>query len=1021
MILDELLKKTHRSETLQEIEVFLTSSSRQEDIIEAKLFKASVLFTLKQQDAALSLLDEMLIELKFQNVPQVKDQIRDLRISIFIDSKRFQRAKTEIELRKEELPILKHYIYYLDLIRLKKATNEPFDDEIVLALSEQIPTDKRQEFLLLRLNALMEKKQYEEATKTIEEIRSMLVLPTIDQILIEMEMEILYHQNDLDGILSYERISEIPKQDFYILYALINKEKYRQASIYEVEHETRIDELDLESRKQVYQLLIQMYDKTGPIISLETYQKKLKKVIKQIESKEKIEKIEVDTQQEVTESIKETIKENIETEIYKQEVLTLDIESPKKNNDKIGNHETLLIASNLLKMVAEQNDQAPFRERLRLILLYIEREVAFSDAIIYLKPNIYHYKKERLYDKKFEMTDLFKTALGMSYETLDDIVESTDILKYQIDILTGKSLLEVGIKQIYSYPIGQLGAIVFYQNEIEDIMKSDDVFKLTSLIINNLHTVDKDIEKKDRNNQLFQRFFESKLVVFRILTDHQIKFNPYGRALLGFNKTDSVDKYIQKINTSDQVNYQNALRRLKKKETTKEEITYGYESYVFKEVMFLETSVYPNEVYSYIEDVTKEKAYETELFNQSIKHQKYELKNTNALYNDFPTLIEDKCSFILIGLEKLEDLEIIYGKHTIDAYYNELVCYINQFNKDIHQTYYLDDYKTLLVIKKNDIRAVEKWINSFFKSIMSYESTTLKKQTYMMNIGIIRYPINTEEKNIDKVLKYLSIALVKSKRIKEGFKYQYFDYNDFVDDQFENNLILQIDHQITNETLDICFTQIVDIVNNRIYGYDVNVYSNEIEISSQYFYIIASKRNLLEKLEKYLIRQTFKALNEIVKKTEKYVRLSLSISAHTLKLPEFTRFVFGLYEQYQIPYHLIDFVFLMKDGNSQDYQKTKELSEAGISVGVDQLPYTLEEQTNFYHLNDRPKVFTKRYLDLLKYQKQFFDEHKIGVVYYNVYDKIEEQKLKDIGIKYIKNQKSEQTLKLNEILDIIKN
>lgn len=1023
-MLEELLKKPHTLETLQEIEVFLTEIHSSEELIQAKIFLSNVLISLKQENAAIEKLDTLYNELRFQNVPVIKDQIRKLKIDALIELGEFQQARIEIESRKNELPILKQYAYYLDLIQLKKKAKESYKDEITLALNEQLPLDMRQALLIEKLYLLIEENDYDMALQTIQLIREMLVLPSTDQVLINIESEIYYKQNNFEKLLAFERLSELDKQDLYVLKALISSDKYRQASIYEVEHEKRIDELDSFTRKEIYQLLIEMYEKTGPIISLETYQKKLKKVIKQINIQKKEQENEI-------RPIVESVNENkLLTQIVEEQEVVVStivednlIDSTESLNQLTDSHEkshqTLSIASELLKIVSEQNEHIPFREKLRLLLIYLSRHVQFSDAIVYINPNVYHYKKERLYDKSIQPTDLLKTVLGVSYDLLEDIVESTDIISYPLDILSGKPLLELGVKQVYSYPIGHIGSVVFYQMTVEDIMKSDDIFKLTSMILNNSYSADKALDKKNRNSKQFERFFESKLGVFRILTDHQIKFNSYGRELFSFKKTDSIDNYISKIHSTDQLNYQNTIRRLKKNEAAQASLVYGYMDKILKENFYVDTSNYPYDIYSYIEDITKDKAYEQALKEKAINHVKYELKNTNALSEDFLEIINEKCSFVLIGLEKLEDLELIYGKSTVDQYYQELIVFINEKIKDVRSIYYLDDYKTLIIVNKNDIRAVEKWVKLFFKTIDGLESRTLKKQRYLLNLGILRYPINTEEKNLDKLMKYLSIALLKSKRLKEGLKYQYFDYNDYVEDQFETNLIKQIDDQITNETLDLCFTQIIDLANNRIYGYDVNVYSHEIDISSQYYYIIASKRNLLEKLEKYLIKQTFKALSEIVKKTQKYVRLSLSISAQTLKLSEFNRFIFGLYEQYQIPYHLIDFVFLMKDGTLSDFQKSKELNEAGITIGVDHLNYTLETYTNFYHITERPRSFSERYISLLSHQKAFFDTNKIGVIFYNVSDKTEQKKLLELGIKYIKNQKTDQVLTLNQIIDII--
>ena len=76
---------------------------------------------------------------------------------------------------------------------------------------------------------------------------------------------------------------------------------------------------------------------------------------------------------------------------------------------------------------------------------------------------------------------------------------------------------------------------------------------------------------------------------------------------------------------------------------------------------------------------------------------------------------------------------------------------------------------------------LEQWKNGlkrgWFDKVTGYLSKTLKKQQYQMYCGVIRYPVNTQEKNIDKILKYLINRLLTKRlkiKIKSSHRFAYF-------------------------------------------------------------------------------------------------------------------------------------------------------------------------------------------------------------------------------------------------------
>ena len=88
----------------------------------------------------------------------------------------------------------------------------------------------------------------------------------------------------------------MPVYDYYHLSALIGLDKLRQASVFEVEHEYRFNDLDTDTLSKLYPLIISLYEQLSDKVSLDTYQKRFKalkkvsKPIKVVPEKVEIEK-----------------------------------------------------------------------------------------------------------------------------------------------------------------------------------------------------------------------------------------------------------------------------------------------------------------------------------------------------------------------------------------------------------------------------------------------------------------------------------------------------------------------------------------------------------------------------------------------------------------------------------------------------------------------------------------------------------------------------------------------------------
>jgi EAL domain-containing protein (putative c-di-GMP-specific phosphodiesterase class I) len=216
------------------------------------------------------------------------------------------------------------------------------------------------------------------------------------------------------------------------------------------------------------------------------------------------------------------------------------------------------------------------------------------------------------------------------------------------------------------------------------------------------------------------------------------------------------------------------------------------------------------------------------------------------------------------------------------------------------------------------------------------------------------------------------------------------------------------------------FTQIVNQTTNKVYAYDVNVYSKSLQIDEAYYYTVAYKRGMIEKLDKYILRETFKALSEIYAQTKKYIKLSVTIHSDTLSDQYFIPFLIGLYKSHAIPYHVLDIVVAMKEGKMSDYEKLKELSALGILIGTDTLNFIKEPQTKLFHFKDRPNNLDDKFLNFIKNMKVFTDAEEMSLVIYHVNRPKDQLLLKQIGIDYIRGKMVDKTFTFEEIVRLIK-
>ena len=981
MTLDALLKLPKTHETIQAIESFLSLTSNDNHICHATLFYASILYQENQFEASIQRLYDVLEILKHKEDDPLYIDALSLLIQNDMSLKQYTLAKEHIEQKRRALPILKQYLYYMDLIELAKQQQEPYEVYIDKALEDALPEVIKQAFQLEKLDSYIQSGAYDLAMDMIRQLRMRLLSPETAQKLKLIELDILLESKHYDTILQMT-LEDQPLFYYYHLSALIGLKKYHQASIYEVEHEKAFETLPLDKQKAVYLKVIELYEQLKDTLSLENYQKKLKQLKKQEVILPKV--------------IEKKELEPIKTEIVIEKKIIPVVEKRliERSKDFEAIHRLLIFGLSFKKNLDS-------REKMRLLLSEALSNLPISTALIYHKDTLKQFKKDRLYDKTVEKEDLFKSVLYTTYQKQDDIIEETDIIRWNHDILTKAPYDTNLVKRVFSYPL-KLGAIAYYQTDLSDLVFYDDYLKLLSTLIEKLFLEENQSEKNESKLELYENIYQSSLIPIKIESESMITLNQNAAALLKLNKQITLTDFMKAIKGEDQIKYQQ-FRQSLLKQTDIQTIQYHYQDSLMEEKALPLYNEGNSTIVSYITDITK-RVIETEKLASKARIDGItgEL-NDYAFSMDINQYFTQKTTFMLVQLSGLDTIESLYGKSKVIEFYQEFIDKTKAI-LDTKTIYAFDNYQVMVVIPYNDVRAVEKTLVGYFKTLKESVGVVLDKQPFITYAGVIRYPVNTTETKYDKFMRFIHLALEKAKRKVAHGAYQYFDYQDYQEEQFEVSVIEQMDEAITNDKLKLSYTPIIHLLSNKVFLYQVNPYLEELSVDSNYYYLIAKRRLQIERLDKYVLKQSFRYLNHLSKTTDKYIRLSIAIDEDTFRLKDFNAFVIGLIKQYDLPYSVIELSIKSGSLSPVELMKTKELADLGIHIGVSEFIQATTPSVHFIHKKEPMKLDQLKTLDFILSFKDFLQNHQMGMIFESL-DDMDKRKLKDYSAIYVKEQK----------------
>lgn len=878
-----------------------------------------------------------------------------------------EEALKYIYLYQDAIPATAEEKHLLNMIKFNKAFNKQYLHLIDDLKNINSQSDELVTLILERISNSNDLNKIKTDIEYLKTIASEEVLQT----LYELNLKILYENNN------YQELEKMLKegilQKYYQILLNIKEDRFKVVQELETEHEKDFKKLSLENQEMLYNSLVTYYQDKD-LKSKAYYEEKLKQLKKEV--------------RKVSKEKKKTLV--IPKEELKAEVLPLALTKEIKiKSDKI-----FFLFEELFNDLSKEVYLDDLHENLRNKLIVISKYFNFSDVLIYLNKQTFHYKKERLYQKHYDKDLVEQAILGISLKNREDIVFNVGESKYHYDLVSNNNFSETNIKQVYAYYLNNNNGIVFYQEEKKSLYEEDLKFKLLSSFLSYEIVQSNNFLKKSTEVKIKSNFFDNDFLTAFYLVNNNIFGTKSFNKIFNINRNTTLDGLLLTIEISERTKFKEALEMITNHNNNRQSITFKH-----NQETYLVELINNQIIYAIFYNITFKE--------RELKEQK-ELATYNLLTNcqtlvkfkkDLESKINDKQTFLLISLKNSDTIENIYGKEEV---IKELTNEINYFAKEL--VYEYDGSSFLVSLPFNDIRAV----NNYLKDLPNKEK---------LAIGILRYPVESRERDFHKVISYLSLAHYHAKTSLTG--HFFFKYETYLNDKYETEILKQIERLIETNQLKLEFTQIINLNSNKVYAYLVNLFDESLLIESSYYEHVAKLKNKLPLLEKYLLKETFKAFKEIHLKTNKYLRIVVVINEETIKDKLFNSFLIGLFKQYEVPYSLIDLI--IKGNNYKNtYLKLEELTNLGVNIGTNNYDYLTFNSTKIFYHTNKLDLNNEKEMFFITGLKDYAAKTKTKLIFDNIESSETVDRLKGLEVGYLIGGKNYRKWKFSDLLDYIK-
>lgn len=993
----ELLALEANAASIKKIDQFLsTKSSNDRDYPKAISHLAYLTYQLGDVSGSFQLLFNYLEKCVDKEKPTVYNTL----IKIYYLQEDYENVLKMIEAKRVFLPSYNKSAYFLDLIDYYTKIGDEVElrRNLLIYLADDISDERRLNALITLANLLYKNEEYElfnEKNKLIQTLSLSLKEEKIYLNAKYMEAYVLVllgsYPNAL--IIIDELLNDNIDKDLKAKLLALNLKiyvslsEYRKASIFEAENEHIINEGSIDAKLMFCSECIKLYTALNNKFNKNSYEERYNQLLEESKKNQVVEektpkkkkikqqKIELNFLKAEKETVKRPVQSGNETTILNEEIIQV------KDITKI---KTASIIDEVSNLFIDLNKQvfSQFRDYLRQFFIIMNKVCIFNDAYLLVRNKEYkgyHYKKERLYDKKnISITDtIFEEVISENSEL---IIPDTKKTSYA-DIITNKPYVDLDSLSIIAFPFSD-GAILFSYSNDEILIKELN-YELLKLGISYLN-----LKYNSEKTELFllEKYHDYIFIMEHMNAGWKRQIDNYiylsQNACEMFKSRDAItlDEYYNYIYSPDLVNYRMELSQILNGNKKQLSILFrsdrtGSLRYYQEDFKVDESGV----ILSLINDITDKIKREEE----NVKMAQYDplsgLNNKMKLDSDLDNLIKgNKFSLLALNIINFKKYNDIYGYDFGEQLIFAVGKYLKEYDDKI-TCYHLDGDKFVVSIDGiNDKRTVAKYAYN----LCEYLTNKLMTLNYRLNIyfevGILRYPTDTTEVSHHKLIDYLLSALTSAKSLDLKTNVSCYNKEDYKKQFLNSQLITYISEAIDSNQLALNYQQVVDISNNTCECYNVSLNLSNFSVGEDLIYEVIRKRDMVATTERYIIHKALFELAEIYKKVKLYFNVSFKISEETLLSENFRKYIEEQLEFFKIPKTAVNISY---NGNYNDnvYDVLKDLAINQFFLSTSNFEI-VKNLPILYFVYEIPKVINKNENDFMIMLKSYCDSKNIRFI-----------------------------------------
>lgn len=970
----DLLKLDNTKESLKKVDEYIKDTVKNSDEYVYLVSKRGlILHSLKRTEEAYQELIGLTSNIR-QMTKEAIIALADALIIISLDIKRFDQALKFINLKKDFLPVSKRNLYIRDMIEyyLASLDTKSAKDMLFDYLKDDISKEEEAWARGRLASILFDEKSYDEYLKQYDFLKDYYERNMNEIELNQLEFNRLYIMykkenyvgavklaNDLLGIVNQNDQKLILKISNIAIKSYMKLQDFRKSAIFESNYEEFANvENGTEALEFCYSAK-ELYTKLNSNVSVRDYENRIKEIEyhlhgttkKKEETKEKEKDYsnlvipEVKIEKKVEEK-KTTLRELNPIIINEEDKTVVKKKTVTYKNEEISEFYSKLI--DVIDKINQIDITYKFREIFRLSMIELKKVIDFDEAyILYYKKQYkgFHYKVERVYDKKLEEYDLYNTILFKALNEETELFFDLDNKKYNTNIVTKEEYKDIyAIAIPFKSNVGTFGAIQFTSKN--DFLKNPFTYEalhlVSSLLSSRLNLKFKLNEFKEQEEKLYFLTTNMSLGIKEEMDDY-IHLNEKAQEILNMIPDITTSDYYIHLSAYDLNEYKNVKEKVLK--TEKDDLI-EYEFNIDDKKIKIKERLYPlisNDNYhiiSLIEDITEDESIKEDLKTLAFKNPVTNLDTEVKLMVD----LNEEYNNHHLGLAVIRCLDFdlyqtLYGQNLVRQLMKLIGIKITTaIEIDFSlKLYHLGENKyAILFTKTSDKRLIQSKLNQILTTVSKEIFKKNNRFNLSFEVGCYRLGKNNDVDSLDKIIDNAFDALDDTKAIISDYLAIAFYDTEASKIRFkENVLITNISEAIDHNKLTTTYKQVINLEKNNAYGFkaDINLdsFSGNIIENERIIHELIEKKGMSKKVIQYQIKRLFHEMKQTKEELSQYFRIFFTLEDDVLD-PSLIELIKNQFNLYKINPEKIVFVFTSANNNYAKYLKGMKFKIASFDI-----------------------------------------------------------------------------------------